>query len=218
MRGLVGSHMSSLWSYFRGRVLPAAVSFLLAGCALQSTVRMQPLVLDYAPPSRTSTTSIPNTLMVYQFLMAPSVNPQYVIVSDLAAAGSPKAVQRWRENPAEMITNLTIRDLGGSGIFARTVDQFSTLPYRYALEGTIRVLEGRIREGATFAVLQVEVSLIDFEVGWASNKILFSKKYAVEIPCRDSSAESIAGGLNLCVEEYSRRLREDLGAHLEKKR
>lgn len=217
MRGLIGSHKFLFMLHPWRQALLAAVSFLLAGCAMQSSVRMQPLSLDYAPPARTTTAAVPNTLMVYQFLLAPSVNPQYVILSEPGTAKSQNAVQRWRENPAEMITTLTLRDLGGSGLFARTVDQFSTLPYRYALEGTIRSLDGRMRNGATFAVLELEISLIDFEVAWASDKTIFSKSYEVEIPCRDSSPESIAEGLNLAVEEYSRRLRKDLGALLERK-
>lgn len=202
--------MSVLGTYIRGRVPLAAVSFLVAGCALQSSVRMQPVILNYEPPSRTTRATIPNNVMVYQFLLAESVNPQYLTIAEQGQSASQKPLQSWRENPAEMITNLTLRDLARSGLFEHAVDQFSTASYRYALDGTVRAIQGYVRNGKSLAVLHVEVSLIDFEVAWASDKTIFTKTYHVEIPCKDSSAQAIAAGLNLAVAEYSRQLRADL--------
>jgi ABC-type uncharacterized transport system auxiliary subunit len=198
-------------------VLPGALSLVLAGCALQSSVQMQPLNLQYEPPSRAAASTLPDPVMVYQFQLAASVNPQYVMVSEPGSAGPPRVVQRWRENPAEMITNLTLRDLAQAGLFAGTVDQFSSAAYRYALDGTVRAIEGRVTDGKVAAVLTVEVSLIDFEVKWAGNKTLFTKVYHVETPCKDSSSDSIAGGLSTAVAEYSRRLRQDLETFSRKK-
>ena len=210
MRGFICLYISVLVTFLRGRVPLAAVSFLVAGCAMQSSVRMQPIILDYDPPSRMANVPIPNNLMVYQFLLAESVNPQYVTIVEPGSSVSQRAVERWRENPAEMITNLTLRDLARSGMFEHVVDQFSTMSYRYALDGTIRALQGQIRDKKVFAVLHLEASLIDFEVAWASDKIIFTKTYHVEIPCKDSSASAIAASLNRAVAEYSRLLRTDL--------
>ncbi len=192
------------------------MSLLFGSCASQSSEMMRPFTLDYPPPTRVTASPVPQTLMVYQFLVGPFVNPEYLTVSGADSRQNAQAVQRWQENPADMLTNLTLRDLASSGLFFRTVDQFSTLPYRYALEGTVRTIEGKIRDKKAMAILRVEVSLLDFEVPWAVDKTIFTKAYQVEIPGRDSSAEAIEAALNRAAAEYSRRLRRDLRALMEK--
>jgi ABC-type uncharacterized transport system auxiliary subunit len=216
MSGLVGLYMRMAVTCLRGWVLLGAMSMVLAGCALQSSVQMQPLALHYEPPSRRSASAFPDTVMVYQFLLAASVNPQYVMVSELGSAGPPRVVQRWQENPAVMITNLTLRDVAQSGLFAGTVDQFSNAGYRYALDGTVRAIEGRVTDGKAAVVLTVEVSLIDFEGKRPGDKTPFTKVYHVETPCKDSSSGAIAEGLNTAVAEYSRRLRQDIASFARK--
>ncbi len=201
----------------RKQMVLMAMSLLLGSCASQSPEVMRPFALDYPPPTRASTAPIPQTLMVYQFLLGPFVNPEFLMVSGMDSPPPDRAVQRWQQSPADMITNLTLRDLASSGLFFQTVDQFSTVPYRYALEGTVRTMEGRIKDGKAVAILGVEVSLVDYEVPWAADKIILTKAYQVEILGRNSSAEAIEAALSLAAAEYSRRLRKDLRAIMAKR-
>jgi ABC-type uncharacterized transport system auxiliary subunit len=194
-----------------------AMSLFLGSCASQSQEMMRPFFFDFPPPTRASAAPIPQTLMVYQFLLDASVNPEFLIVSGVEPPPADRAVQRWQENPAAMITGLTLRDLASSGLFFQTIDQFSTVPYRYALEGTVRTMEGRIRDGKAVAILRVDVNLIDYEVPWAADKTLLTKAYHVEILGRDSSVEAMEAALSRAAAEYSRRLRRDLRSVMRKR-
>jgi ABC-type uncharacterized transport system auxiliary subunit len=201
----------------RKDLLLIALSFILWGCAGRSPDALRSFILDHPSPNRVLTTPIAQTVMVYQFLLGPTVNPEFLMVSRPDSSPTRTKIRRWRENPADRITDLTLRDVASTGLFYRTVDQFSAMPYRYALEGTVQAIEGKIAQGKGLAILRVEANLIDFEASWTSDKILLNKVYLVEIPSKDPSAGGIAAALNRATEEYSQRLRRDLRSILEKK-
>jgi ABC-type uncharacterized transport system auxiliary subunit len=202
--------------------LPAAVFTLglvviLTGCALWSREMITYHSFDYPSPVKEAQPPIPGTLMVYRFLPAPSVDIDSLVVSQSAGTETAALLHRWEDNPADMITELVLRDLGNSGLFERTVDQLSSARYRYALEGIIRNLQGTITNGKGKALIAIEATLIDFEARAGLEKNLLKKLYKIEIPSQDATPDSIIKALNLGVKEFSERLRDDIRAAVEPK-
>jgi ABC-type uncharacterized transport system auxiliary subunit len=189
----------------------------LAGCALWSKELITYHAFDYPSPVKETQPPIPGTLMVYRFLPAASVDIDSLVIA--ASSGSEKAalLHRWEDNPADMITELVLRDLDSSGLFEKTVDQLSSARYRYALEGIIRNLQGTITDGKGKAIIAVEATLIDFEARGSLEKNLLKKLYTIEVPSPDATPDSIIKALNLAVKEFSDRLRNDIRAALEPK-
>lgn len=196
--------------------LLAGLVCLLTHCAWRSADVVSYHTFTYPAPSKHATSPTPETLMVYQFLLGPSVDTDYLVISESEGKDKPMALHRWRENPADMITELIRRDVGNSGLFRRTVDQFSNLPYRYALEGTVRHLQGRVGKGKALAVVELEALLVDFEAPPGMNKNVLKKVFKAEVPSKDSSPKAIVTALNEGVMAISAQLRNDIRSALKK--
>ena len=190
---------------------------ILAGCALRSRETITYHVFNYPSPVKETQSPIPGTLMVYRFLPAPSVDIDTLVVSQSPGTEQPALLHRWEDNPADMVTELVLRDLDSSGLFEKTVDQLSSARYRYALEGIIRNLQGTVADGKGKALIAIDATLIDFEGRVGLEKNLLKKLYKIEVPSQDATPDSIIRALNLAVKEFSERLRDDIRAAVEPK-
>lgn len=188
--------------------------FVMSGCALRSTDVATYQALDYPPPGRDARQATPDTLMVYRFLLDPTVDDYALTISKRKGGEDVETAPRWRNHPADMMTDLIRRDLERSGLFQRTVDHFSTVPYRYALEGIVRELDAIIRDGKTFARIQVDVNLTDFDAPQQAGKALLKKKYRAEIPIPDTNPATVVAALNRGISDFSSQLRSDIRAAL----
>jgi ABC-type uncharacterized transport system auxiliary subunit len=197
--------------------LAAWLAVFVIGCAVRSGDVVTYHSFNYPVPLKDTPAPIPGTLMIYRFLLAPEVNTDFLVVSQGKGKEESVPYHRWVESPADMITDLIERDLARSGLFERTVGQFSTVRYRYALEGKIIELRGVTGHGKPRAVIEVETTLIDFGAPLGARKNLMQRRYRIEIPCKDSSPASIVEGLNRAVREVSVRLRDDLRSTLAQK-
>jgi ABC-type uncharacterized transport system auxiliary subunit len=165
---------------------------------------------EYPAPQKETGTPIPETLMVYRFLLARSVSIESLSISESKDGEKSMMAYNWGENPADMITELVLRDFQSSHLFDRTVDQLSPARYRYALEGAVRDLQGVVKDGKARAVLQVDATLTDFEAPKGGQKTLMKKEYLIELPSTDTSPESIMKAMNATVKQLSEQLRRDI--------
>jgi ABC-type uncharacterized transport system auxiliary subunit len=205
-----------LLNTIRSLFLILSIFLLQAGCALTTKDAITYHTFNYPSPPAEKTGVSSDTLMVYHFLLDPDIEMHTLAVS--CEQGSEKSIlkHRWQENPADMITELVLRDLKTSGLFARTVDQLSTARYRYALEGLVRQLQGEIKNGKAFAQLTIDASLMDFDAPLGMDKSLMRQTYRFEVPSVDSKPESIVAALNQGLKDFSTRLRNDIRAALDR--
>lgn len=195
-----------------------SVGILVSGCAALTGDAIRYHVFDYPSPQRDVTSTIPETLMVYRFLLADSVDVRELTVSESQGDGRVLERHRWEQNPADMVTELIIRDIKSSGLFEKTVDQSSSSQYRYALEGTLLKLQGRKSGGRAWADLEAEVTLLDFESGWGAKTSIMKKHYTMEAPSINNTPESIVAAINQAVRTFSNRVRSDIRSALEQSR
>jgi ABC-type uncharacterized transport system auxiliary subunit len=187
-----------------------ALLTLFGGCALRSSDVSNSQFLDYPAPVQRSGESIPHTLLVYQFLLDPSVDDSGLTISKRKDDDQNSHVHRWQANPSDMITDLIRRDLQSSGIFKRIVDQFSMAPYRYSLDGTVRELDAIVRDGKVLARIRIDVNLTDFEAARRGGKTLLKKEYHTETPASDMTYAAIVASMNRGLSEFSSQLRSDI--------
>ncbi|MGC8905901.1 MAG: ABC-type transport auxiliary lipoprotein family protein [Desulfomonilaceae bacterium] len=187
------------------------LAFLVAGCAMSLTDKAVYYSLNYPGPTgvKEERSLIPDTLMIYKFLVAPDVDVDTIVVKSQTGKEIARG-ERWQENPADTITDLLIRDFQDANIFSQTISQLSDAKYRYALEGTLSTLEGRERGGKVNAVLEIEITLIDFEPRLGGKKVILNRRYKVEVPAKDSRSESLVIGFNQGLRQFSERLRSDV--------
>ncbi len=192
-------------------------SFLIAnmlGCAAKNR-GLSYYSFDYPSPTREAENPVRETLMIYRFLLSRNVPIDSLVISIHKGAEETQKRYQWKENPADMISELVLRDMQTSGLFEKAVDQLSNLRYRYSLEGAITTLKGFVRDGAGKGVLEMEVMLTDFEAPPGADKGILKKTYLIEVPSSDTSPEAIIKALNLAVKELSQRLRSDVRLALE---
>ncbi len=199
-----------LISSYMAFVCIVVLGYVLVGCAAKTRQVLAPFAITYPAPQKEADVSVPETLMVYQFLLARSVPLDSLVVVKNSGGAESVGMFKWEENPADMLTQLLIRDLKSSGIFGRVVDQLSSVRYRYAFEGAIRTLQGEIRDAKAKAVIDFEAILTDFEAPSGMDKTIFKKVYTIESPASDPSPESILRALNEAAKDLSVQLRADL--------
>ena len=196
-------------------MLTVGLIIISVGCAIRARDMITYHAFDYPSPARETEPPIPGTLMVYRFLTAPSVDVDSLNLSQSRGTEKAASLSRWADNPADMLTELLLRDFETSGLFEKTVDQLSSVSYRYALEGTIRNIQGIITDGKGKALVDVEVTMTDFEAPIGKGKNLIRKLYKIEIPSSDATPDSIVKALNLAMQELSVRLRKDIRSAIE---
>jgi ABC-type uncharacterized transport system auxiliary subunit len=191
-------------------ILPFAVIIAFYGCALWSKDAVIFHTINYPAPRAIRESTIPETIMVYRFLMDSSVDTHYLLISDQDSKTKVVSSHAWAQDPSVMLTELAIRDLESSGVFEKAVDQTSNVPYKYALEGAIKKFEGVVNKAKGSGLIEVEVKLIDFEPKSVGQNQLMKKDYVIEIRSADTSPESLVKALEQCANELSEKIRNDV--------
>lgn len=191
-----------------------ALLLLIGGCGLISKASVTYHNLDYPSPPVEYSDPSPDTLMVYKFLSDPSVDTHLLTISDVKSNDSIVGQHRWQENPVDMITDLVLRDIETSRLFEKAVDQWSSMRYRYALEGTVRNLSGEIASKSAYANVEAEVSFIDFDAPKLGKKVIFKKSYRISEPSEVKTPAKIAEAMNRAVRKLSKNIRDDVSASM----
>ncbi|MGP8284528.1 MAG: ABC-type transport auxiliary lipoprotein family protein [Desulfomonilaceae bacterium] len=180
------------------------------GCALWGKDAIVFHAINYPAPKPNNESTIPETIMVYRFLMDSSVDTHYLFISDQDSKTKVVSGHAWTQDPSAMLTALVIRDLESSGDFQKAVDQTSNVPYNYALEGAIKKFEGVVNKAKGSGLIEVEVKLIDFEPKSVGKSQLMKKDYVIEIRSADTSPESLVKALKQGANELSEKIRNDV--------
>lgn len=198
-------------------LLIAGGVLVLAGCAVLNRNAIMYHSFSYPVPTTTSPAPVPETLMIYRFLLGPAVDSDYLLVTGPSAKDEAVGSHRWSRGPADMITDLIERDLAGAGIFEKTVGQFSNTRYRYALEGKVLEMKGVRKGDKAAALIEMEATLTDFGVPLGADKTIFKKTYRVEAPSTDASPAAIVEALNRALGQFSQELRTDIKSAVREK-
>ncbi len=182
----------------------------LTGCALTTRDMVMYHTFNYPSPPREHDPGVPETVMVYNFLLDPTIEMHALAISYSKDGQTSIMKHRWQENPADMITELVLRDLANAGLFEKAVDQLGTGRYRYALEGVIHNLQGVVRNGKSSGLIEIEATLVDFDAPPGKDKNLLKKTYRIEVPSTDDKPESMVAALNLGLRDFSAQLRNDI--------
>lgn len=193
-----------------GRIGAVMAVLVIMGCGATIRDSITYHQFQYATPPEPKRFTVPDTVMVYRFLLDPKIDMKYLSVMQSNGQARRITTHRWQRNPADMITDLLQRDLQGYGMFRKAVDQFSALPYRYALEGKVNRLGGKVEGKKSLAEIEAEAVLIDFEAPSGENRNILKKTYRVQSPCKSSDPDEIVKGLTRAAQKLSGLLRKDI--------
>ena len=111
--------------------------------------------------------------------------------------------------PGSLLTEEVRQWLVGSGLFQHVTDTTSPLEPTYILEGTVSVLYGDYRNGASSAAALGMQFVLVRDVS-ARTEIVFQKQYAKEVGIREASSEALVNGWNEALRQILKALESDL--------
>ncbi len=191
--------------------LALGISLLLlgSGCVrFQGGSRSEPAIkqfsLQYPSPSHPGSPTLDATLKIERFSIARSFGSPIMVFGSDKYKRDVYHYERWRTNPADMVTDDLVRDFQNSGVFKAVFSYHDTDDAVFVLKGYIsEFLQEDTDAGAT-AKLAVNATLLDMrEKG--DKGIVFQKSYSFNQPS-EKGAEGFSEAMSRAVEDLSKTL------------
>jgi ABC-type uncharacterized transport system auxiliary subunit len=190
--------------------------FLCAGC-LQRT--KAPYVadyftFDYSSPVVSGLTSIDGLIRVERFSVAHAFNGMAMVFKPQAYRFDSYPYSRWRVNPADMTSDLLVRDLRKAALFKGAFSYHNDEPVRFVLNGDIEEFFEYDEGPAGNAIFVINISLLDMKEKEITGKLRFQKTYRFSKTLDQKSPEGFAKGMSANMALFSEQLIKDLNSAL----
>jgi ABC-type uncharacterized transport system auxiliary subunit len=201
--------MLSRWWFF------ALIPALLAGCAsLIFPTGKAPVYyqLDYQPPRVRCSRAFHQGVRVWNFATSSPYDRTAMVVLQPDGQVRFSSGFQWVASPGILVAESLQRDLTRSSLFPQVVSPDNPTVVPLALSGHVFVYAWERSGLASWAVLAVEVSLIDSR---APRKVIFRREYHLRSgPFVEDTSAAFARAMSALVRELSEKLQTDLCATL----
>ena len=189
------------------------ITFLLVGGCISfksPRQKIQYYTLEYTLPDIAGLASLPASVKIERFTVAPAYNTNRIIYRDKSFKRDEYFYYKWRSNPGDLVTYFLARDMRDSGLFKAVLPQGSGFQVSYVLEGSVdEFVEWDTPEGWN-AVLGLTITLMAANEPDVSKKILFQKSYSEKKACIQKNPEGLARAMSLAMGEISRKIIMDI--------
>ena len=185
---------------------------IIAGCIdlKQPKNKIQYYTLEYTSSNITGLKSLPVTLKIERFSVAPEYNTNRIIYGKQSFKRDEYFYYKWRSNPADLVTYFLSRDIRESGLFKAVLPQGSGFPFSYLLEGSVdEFFELDVTENWN-AVLSLTITLMAANEPDVSKSVLFQKSYSVKEVCKQKNPQGLAQAMSLAMGEISKEIIKDI--------
>lgn len=185
--------------------------FLLMGC-MGSTPSSQPIyyyTLDYPPPRKATTNTLPVTVRVDRFSVSPPFDSQRMIYADKGLHRNSYAHHQWIAPPGEMVAYSIARDLLAGG-FHSVLTPDAVIEPTHIINGWIEKFIEDDRPGTWQACLCLHITLLDARNHNPTGRILFQRSYGEVEICRNNSPEAFAEAMSTALARVSAALGRDI--------
>ena len=192
-------------------LIVAVLIFIAAGCAGgQRPQATESYLLDYQAPALEATVRLDSFLKVERFAINQLYNSNTMTYRTGPFSLNTFPYERWRANPADLVTDCLVRDFRSAGIFRAVFSYRDPEQVRFGLEG--QVLEfTEIEEGGNRkAALALSVTLLDLSRKEILQRVVFQKKYAYASQYREQGPQGLARGLSESLAQLSRQIIGDV--------
>lgn len=197
-----------------GVMILAIISILflaLFGCVSGGgkPVIVQQYALDYPTPAFSGLSRLDNVIMVDHFSIAQAYNSKAMVYRTTPFKYSDDAYNRWRVNPADMVTDCLLRDLRNTGLFKAVFPYGDVEDAGYIIEGSIEEFIESETHGKSQAVLSLNVSLLNTTEAESAKIVVFQKTYRVVQPVEGVDTESFVQAMSRAMERVSKQIITD---------
>ena len=175
-------------------LLMAGVLLSLSGCAIResNTVAVRQYTLEYASPVFADRQAIDAAIRIEPLSIAKNYNGTAMVYRKSPFSYGDDAYNRWRVKPADMISDLLLRDMRNAGLFRGVFSSDDEANAQYVLGGMIEEFYELEEANGSKAVITLNIFLIDTKEKAISRRALFQKNFRAVQPLEGQNAESLA--------------------------
>lgn len=187
-----------------------SLAFLLLGCVGMQPRLAEYYILEYPALAVEGIARLPEAIKVRRFSAAQALNSRAMIYRPGPYKLAVYNYHYWRVNPADMITDLLLRDLRNCGLFQTVYSDEDPEDARFILQGNTEEFWEVDDNGSGKAVLGLSVALIDSSQRGVTQRVVFQKKYRLVESMGEQTPAGLARSISRAVERMSERLIHDL--------
>lgn len=193
-------------------VLLAALILGAAGCSIpgKAYVPSESHVLEYPVPVFGKADVLDAALKVGRFSAARAFSGPDMVFRERPRLQSAYINHRWQVSPEDMVTDLFLRDLRGSGFFRAVFSCRDRSAAWFVLEGGIGEFCERREEGRAEADLHATLTLLDLRKSDPTARVLFQKEYRFSTPMAEGDPDDLARAMSLSMGNFSREAIADI--------
>ncbi len=203
----------------RGALCVALLAALvLSGClpGAKAPLLIEQYTLEYTSPSLGGTPPTNEAIRIDRFSVAQSYNSTAMVYKPAPYRLASYNANRWRVNPADIVTDYLSRDLRNSGAFQGVFSYRNAENTRFVLEGGVEEFLEVDEQNTGRALLIVITTLLDTKEKEITKQIVFQRTYRFEEPLKEQSPEALARGMSNAMARLSEQLLKDLVGSLQR--
>lgn len=191
-------------------------TFLIAGCASSGKPQynVENYLLSYTVPSWNNLDKVDASVKFNRFSIAAAYNSTNMIFRSDTYSLDSFNYSRWVVNPADMIADILLRDMRGSGLFSAVFSRSEEDEARFVISGGIEEFYLRIDKNNKTAVISITIALKDTQEKETGKAILFQKKYVREEPLQEPSPRGYSQAASNAMMAMSRQIINDIYASI----
>lgn len=196
------------------------IKILIISCLILSTTgclggsgvkRPDYFMLDYPAPGIESEGQIlPGSLKIDRFSVVQLFNGAAMLVGTDPFTLNALPAGRWKANPADLVTDILIRDFRNTGLFPAVFSSHDIERARFVLAGAITDFYKLQGNGKPEALLGITVTLLDREKKNDTEMILFQKQYSRSEASSKEDPQELARALSKAMEALSKQILSDV--------
>lgn len=166
--------------------------------------------LEYEPPKLSRPHPLRAVIRVERFQVSPYYSSPNIMFQDKTFRKEAYHYQKWRANPADMVTYFLARDLRESGLFSGVFVLSSKFPASHVIDGTLDEFYQDARGDFWEAVVSFNITLMKEYEPDISRRVLYQKRYHIRKRCELKNPRSLAEAMSLAMLELSKQAGSDV--------
>jgi len=188
------------------------VGLLIIGCigGVQPSTTVKHYALEYPFPRFEKLSRIEEIIRVERFTAARAFHGNEMVFRPKPYMREIYNYHRWDITPANMVTELLLRDIGNAGVFKSVFSYKDPGNARFLLEGKIEEFMEVDEGDRSWASLIVLVTFWDSSGQNPANRVILQKKYNLLEPVKKGQPHELAKAISMAMEKLSKELIMDI--------
>jgi len=174
-------------------------------------------LLEYPPPRVSGLASLPVAVQVGRFSAAPGVDSQQMFFAPQGQERDHYPYHRWLVGPAQLVSEVLLRDLTACGLFQAALGPHSLQQARFVIEGGVQSFLERDQGERAQARLELVLTLLDASQAELYRRVMFQRTYQAQQDMSAQSGPALAAAMSQAMASLSPRIIREVHAAIQKR-